>query len=703
MGFLLTLGALAVFGTAVLVAAYLFLPVAIIGGSAGLVGYWWINGSRPREWRKRRETRDLYEEILENYQNEEPEWNLPADVIPVANHLFDTEVGGGQVPPPPLICDSIEGARYRDKLRKLGSVNPERAREAVSVIEEAFGRLDYPASGGEFKVPIRYVLRDLPRALENMLLVFAQADGFHDLTNQIDKNFQDVKEVYPTDYKHDDIVEVYTKGTPLGRLFDLEVPFSIPREKYYQHGLITAGTGGGKSQLVQWFVGREYDRLRDGEVSVIVMDSQKDLIDALLNLDLPKERVCYLNPSDIEYPVPISLFDLGMARKSEYSAADQERVVNKAIEVLSFVIDSVLGAEMTTKQSTLFNYLIRLLIEIPDATLHTMREILKEGGHEPYSDYIDNLSRTAQEFFYEQYDNYKQYGQTREQVMRRIFDVLEVGVFERMFSHAQTKFDLFEEMQEGKLILLDTEKSLLQGSGTELLGRLYLAMLNSAIQERALIQDRKPVYFFCDEARDYVQSNSDSTISDMLEQARKMNVGTFWVTQHLGQIDMKMRGSFMANTAIKMVSNPSHDDATRFAREMNTRPDFIRDLPALTFATFVKGQTATAVPVSIPYGALSKLPQRDDREELRDYLRAKYSVTPDPDTTVHGAGFTMERDPWDVPEDRPEDETPYGTVGDPPDRPEEEPPGADDDEGLRRFLNTGKKRRNEDDDDIPPL
>ncbi len=105
--------------------------------------------------------------------------------------------------------------------------------------------------------------------------------------------------------------------------------------------------------------------------------------------------MCYLNTSDIDYPVPISLFDLGMARKSNYSAADQERVVNKAIEVLTFVIDSVLRAEMTTRQGTLFNYLIRLLIQIPDATLHTMREILEPGGHMQYQEYIYQLGETV--------------------------------------------------------------------------------------------------------------------------------------------------------------------------------------------------------------------------------------------------------------------------------------------------------------------
>lgn len=629
IGSLLTLFVICAAVVLVFTASVFIIPAVIIGGLCLWAYKAWDQSPTRHESLARTKTLMMYEEVLARHQHFDVTWQVPEPFVPIAEALLDLAVGRGSVEPPPAICNSIDGARYRDRLSKLGTASEEKIAAVQAEIEDGFAALTLPNLPGDTYVPYRYLCPDLPKAVSDVIFAFANREYFHDLTKSLDQNILEAGKspIYPEDYKGDDIVEVYLKRTPLLAIFDAMVPFGIPKDRYNQHGLITAGTGAGKSQLVQWFIAQEYGRLCAGDCSIIVMDSQTELIEALLDVDLPKERVCYLNPSDIEYPVPISLFDLGMARKSEYSAADQERVVNKAIEVLTFVIDSVLGAEMTAKQGTLFNYLIRLLIQIPDSTLHTMREILLPGGHLKYQEHIDQLSDTAKIFFAEQYDNKTQYAQTREQITRRLFDVLEVGVFDRMFSQPNSKFDLFEEMQTGKLILLDTEKALLQDSGTELLGRLYLAMLSSAIQERALIKDRKPVYLFCDEARDYVRTNSDTTISGMLEQARKMNVGTFWVTQHLGQIDMKMRSSFMANTAIKMISNSSHEDAVRFSKETNSSVEFIKSQPELTFATFIKGVTQTAVPLQIPYGSLSKLPQRENREELRDYLRATYSVT----------------------------------------------------------------------------
>jgi len=662
-------------------AAIFVVPVLAVAGAGWLIYKHHRDDPTRIETSTHEHTTALYEKVLAQYQALEPEtWDIQDHFVPLATKLYDLEVGGRSLEPPPAIANSLEGARYRDRLAKLGGVTVERAADVHRDLEAIFDYFRLPSASGTLTIPIRAALPDLNIAVERLATLFVKSDHFPEITTTINRNFDYADQVFPSDYKGDDVVETYLRGTPLEEFFDIEVPFGIPKEKYFQHGLITAGTGAGKSQLVQWFVAQEYERLKAGEISVVVMDSQKELIQALLSLDLPLNRICYLNPSDIEFPVPISLFDLGMQRQSQYSAADQERVVNKAIEVLTFVIDSVLGADMTTKQGTLFNYLIRLLIQIPDATLHTMREILQPGGHIKYQEYIQQLSDTAIVFFNEQYDNKTEYGQTRQQVTRRLFDLLEVGVFDRMFSHPESKFDLFEEMNHGRLILLDTEKSLLQDSGTEVLGRLYLAMLNSAVQERALISDRKPVYFFCDEARDYVRTNSDDTISAMLEQARKMNVGTFWVTQHLGQIDMKMRSSFMANTAIKMISQPSHEDATRFAREMNTKPDFIKDLPALTFATFIKGVTGTAVPLRIPYGSLAELPQRDNHKELQQEMRDRYAV----DMSDNYAEPIDE--PEETLEDEPEDEGLRRFMGDRDDDDRGDDDGDDDERGSTNSL-----------------
>ncbi len=628
------------------------LPVGLAGAGVVAGYYYWKNNPTTKEEASRKHTLELYETILASYKEVSVEWKLEEEFIPVAEALFEMEIGSGVLEPPPPICNSIEGARYRDRLSKLGSVSQVNADAVIEVIYDCIDSINPPELPEEANVPIRYLLNDLNSSVDSCIRVIFRSDYFNTMRTTLNRNLNALgtPTVFPAQYTGDDVVEAYLADTPLQELFEVDMPFGFPREKYYEHGLITAGTGSGKTQLITWFIKNELVSLLRSECSIIVMDSQKELFDTLLNIDMPMDKIIHIDPSDIQFPIPISLFDMGMSRKSQYPAADQERVVNGAIEVLRFVIGGILGAAMTTKQETLFNFVIRLLILIPDSTLHTMREILEEEGPPPYQEYIAQLSPTAQTFFKNQFPNRKEYGETKSQVVRRLYDVLEVGVFDRMFSQAGSKFDLFEEMGKGKLILLDTDKSLLKDSGTELLGRLYLAMLNIAIQERALVKNRKPVYFFCDESHDYVKNNSDTTITTMLEQARKMNVGTFWITQHLGQLEPKMRASFMANTSIKMCSGVSVNDATRLSKEMRTSTDFINAQPALTFATYIKGVTGTAIPLEIPYGCVSSLPQRtkEGREELRDYIREKYAKPknqPEEPEDVQDAAPPEEHDP----------------------------------------------------------
>ena len=45
--------------------------------------------------------------------------------------------------------------------------------------------------------------------------------------------------------------------------------------------------------------------------------------------------------------------------------------------------------------------------------------------------------------------------QTKKQVLRRLWGILENQTFERMFAHPRSKLDLFAEMNAGKVILID--------------------------------------------------------------------------------------------------------------------------------------------------------------------------------------------------------------------------------------------------------
>ena len=115
---------------------------------------------------------------------------------------------------------------------------------------------------------------------------------------------------------------------------------------------------------------------------------------------------------------------------------DRERLTNSILELYDFVLGSLLDAGMTQKQNVIFRYITRLLLHIPGATIHTLRELLEDGGYDRYRQHIAKLQGSAKAFFEHEF-NGKEFAATKRQVLRRLYGILENQTFERMFSHPE--------------------------------------------------------------------------------------------------------------------------------------------------------------------------------------------------------------------------------------------------------------------------
>ena len=428
-----------------------------------------------------------------------------------------------------------------------------------------------------------------------------------------------------------ELVETYLGGTPLSRLFEGSLPFTIPTRTRFEHHHIIAGSGHGKTQTLQYLIANDLDAVERGEASIVVLDSQGDLIKAISQLKVfaPGEplhdRICIIDPTDVEYPVSLNLFDVGIERLNHYPMLERERLTNSILELYDFVLGSLLAAEMTQKQNVIFRYVTRLMLHIPDATIHTLRELMEPGSEKTFAPHIAKLSGTAKQFFETEFSS-REFNDTKKQVLRRLWGILENQTFERMFSHPRSKLDLFAEMNAGKVILINTAKDLLKESGTEIFGRFFIAMIAQAAQERAVLPEAKrlPTFVYIDEAADYFDRN----IGLILSQARKFNVGMVLAHQYLGQLDPKLQEAFGANTAIKFAGGVSNKDARALAPMLGCTPEFIESQPKGSFAASVRGLTTTALPLRFPLGHMENLPRMSakEREALQIAMRERFAV-----------------------------------------------------------------------------
>jgi hypothetical protein len=264
------------------------------------------------------------------------------------------------------------------------------------------------------------------------------------------------------------------------------------------------------------------------------------------------------------------------------------------------------------------------MFHIPDATIHTLCDLMEAGGTKKYQEHIAKLEGTPRRFFETEFES-KEFTATKTQVLRRLYGVLENQTFERMFANPESKFDMFTELNAGKLILINTSKSLLKEQGTEIFGRFFIALIAQAAQERAVLrqQDRLPAMIYIDEAQDYFDAN----IGIILSQARKYRVGMVMAHQYLGQLSNGLSEAFEANTSIKLAGGVSARDARTLSSQMHATPELIQQQPKGNFATFLRGLTNKAVPIAFPFFELENLPRttKEERAAILQHSRDRYA------------------------------------------------------------------------------
>lgn len=633
-----------------LILAFVVTPVLLVGIPAYVVFRLWRESPARLERLARDETMILYNHAVSGsvrLTDQEIEtaltrqWppDLPAplrlQLVDIGRALFEAEGLSPDIPPLPALCNTVEGARYRDMLAKAGQARSDRvmSTQALEIISQALSPIAraVPPIEGDVLVEVTQFTHPVGQAVQNVIAPFyAETDYmlFKTLRSQLDANLQSTHRtnpVFPSDYKGDDVVDTYLRGTHLKELFRLRTPFAIPEDRRFEHMHMVAGSGHGKTQTLQYFIAKDLEAVARGDKSVVVIDSQGDLINTILHAKvLPPERIVLIDPEDIGYPVSLNLFSVGQDRLETYNPLERERLTNSIIELYDFVLGSLLSAGMTAKQSVVFRYVTRLMFHIPGATIHTLRELMEPGGTDTYRAHIEKLEGTPRRFFEAEFDS-KEFAATKTQVLRRLYGVLENQTFERMFTHPVSKFDMFTELNAGKLILINTAKSLLKEQGTEVFGRFFIALIAQAAQERATLSDwdRLPAMVYVDEAQDYFDQN----IGVILSQARKYNVGMVMAHQYLGQLSGGLQEAFEANTSTKLAGGVSARDARALSGQMSADPALIQQQPKGSFATYIRGLTERAVPMSFPFFVLEKGPRatNEDIEAIRQQSRERYA------------------------------------------------------------------------------
>lgn len=449
----------------------------------------------------------------------------------------------------------------------------------------------------------------------------------------------------------EDVVYQYLAGSPLLPLFQAQLAYELPAEARFEHMHILAGSGHGKTQLLQNLIADDLAALEahavDPDVyparSVVVIDSQGDLIRNIISRRLfaPDEplhdRVVIVDPTDVLHPPALNMFDVGQGQFAKLSPNERAALYNGTIELYVYLFSELLGATVTARQATLFRYLAQLLLAIPGATLHTFLAILDDDPD--YLQFASELDATAQDFFAKQFvDQFTDKGKripssfssTKTELNWRLWGLLSNPSLAAMFNSPDNRIDLDAELQRGVVILVNSSKETLKTEGSKLFGRFWVALIAQATLKRAKIpvSDRVATHVYLDEAHEIV----DDKVEEILNQARKYRVALTFSHQNLGQLrDNATRASVAASTAIKMIGGASNKDAEAYAGDLRTDSAYIlstkkKDRAYSEFVTFVKNFMDQALKLTVPFGRLEKLPaaSADERVALTAANRERY-------------------------------------------------------------------------------
>ena len=483
--------------------------------------------------------------------------------------------------------------------------------------------------GPTFTIPLISLLRDPGNVVDRIIGTIsteelADAGLFTTLQQRFYENVCSASGIAPDDERKKrlitaadselppmELMETYLKGTPFLDLFLTPIAFAIPDEARFEHTHIVGGIGHGKTQLLQTLMLADFDAAV--RPAVVAIDSQGDMIRTLSRLarfdPALDDRLIILNPADYEWPLRLNIFDMSSERLAHMTPGAREQVRAGIIELYDYIFAGLLDAETTQKQSVVFRYLAGLMLNIPNATIQTMRQLLEDPI--PFQQYIDRLTGTARNFFENEFKD-KSFFQTRKQILRRLYGILSNPVFERMFSYPRNGFDMKAALDGGKIVLINTAKDVLKSEASAMFGRYCIALIMQAVLERAAEEqeDRNPAFVYIDEAAEYFDQNIDT----LLIQARKYKVGITFAHQHLHQLKAEFRASVMTTAAVRFVGGVSDEDARALKSDMRTSAEFLlsmkkRNRIDTQFACYVRNHTDNAVKLTLPFSRAENEPR----------------------------------------------------------------------------------------------
>jgi hypothetical protein len=391
-----------------------------------------------------------------------------------------------------------------------------------------------------------------------------------------------------------------------------EHPVGIEDADRMFHAYIIGKTGAGKSTLLLNFIEQD---LRRGHGFTLV-DPHGDLSLDVLDL-VPRNRikdVVYLNPADVDFPVPFNVLEAANDAQHHLIAAGLVSIFKR------FWADS-----WGPRTEYLIKNAVLALLETPGTTLLDVPRILIDDN---FRDTVtDGLRNPAVSQFWKR--EFAAYTPAFRQeviapIQNKVGEFAMTPVVRNVVGQKRNLFELRRLMDEGKILIVNLAKGALGEDTASLLGSMILTrlMLAAFTRQDTPESERRPHFLYVDEFPAFA---TPSTITTLLSEARKYRLSLTLSHQSLAQLSPELRGAIFGNVGTAISFTVGAEDAEYLSREFSpVSPSELTGLDQHHILLRLKQGTQTSHPFTAKTIAPPKL-EASYRDQIIRWSRQYYA------------------------------------------------------------------------------
>jgi type IV secretory pathway TraG/TraD family ATPase VirD4 len=392
---------------------------------------------------------------------------------------------------------------------------------------------------------------------------------------------------------------------------DIRKLFGIKQRNRRGHMYVVGKTGTGKSSLLGNMI---ISDITQGN-GLALIDPHGDLAETVLRF-IPRHRikdVIYLNPSDIEYPVPINFLE-------KVEPGDRHRIVSGLISVFKKIWHEFWGPRL----EHLLRYALFTLLDYPESTLLDITRLFTDISFR--SKVLSFVTQEAVRAFWQsEFEKYSPYlrSEAISPILNKMGQFLTNSPLRNIVGQKDNTFHLRKVMDEGKILIANLSKGAIGEDNCALLGAMLVTQIQLAALSRSNLKEnqRRPFYLYVDEVHNFLTQS----FADVLSESRKYGLNLVLAHQYVNQLEESVRNAIFGNVGTMISFRVGADDGKYLEREFKPTFDELDFVNLPHYHIYLKlmingvtSQPFSAVTLPLPQKGLS------DANEIIDQSRRRY-------------------------------------------------------------------------------